>query len=714
MSGKKSLQKDKSKKASKPLDLFSIGILNSLSSHICVVNADGEIIAINRAWTKFGYENGGDPQGLSEGSNYFAACQKAIDSDGHQAAAKAVEGIKKVLADQLDLFEMEYDCHSPDENRWFLMRVSPMHFRGNKAVISHIDITEKKLAEVELEALHTIDQYIGESGLDRVTERILEQVSFVVKPDLCLVFLRQGDKLRLQGICPKAMTPVIDEHQFHRVGHCLCGISVSSGEPIFSSNISLDDRCTFAECKAAGITSFAALPLISKGQVIGTIGLASYQPRDFSQNRRFLDSVAIDIAMILENSLLIEQISNNAADLERQLATRKELEAQIVQMQKMDAIGTLAGGIAHDFNNLLAIIKGNIDLLQVKQPTPTALTEKLTNINKAVTRATDLVQQILSFSRQKSLKSEPIDLNFAVNEDMKFLRSTIPTTVEILKQLASEPVIINADNTQLQQVLINLCNNAVHAMGNKGLLTISLEQSTFTADQLPANANISPGHFAKLSVSDSGSGMDKQTREKIFDPFFTTKDLGAGTGLGLSVVHGIVRAHGGFIAVDSEPGHGSTFHLYFPLYAEADHQSEIKQYESLPHGKERILFVDDEEYLVNLGQEMLEHLGYKVTSSTSSSQALEWFKNQPQAFDLVITDQTMPEFSGVELAKEMLSIRPDIPIILCSGYSSTVSEETLKEQGIYQFCMKPLSMDQIARVTREALTGKKIKASRPE
>jgi PAS domain S-box-containing protein len=689
---------------SEAVDIFSAGILNSLSSHICVVDSNGRITAINRAWSEFGKENGGTAESLNEGSNYFDACQTAADRDGLEAAGMAVEGIKKVLGGQADLFEMEYDCHSPDEKRWFLMRVSPLQFHGNKAVVSHIDITEKKRVEEELASLHAITQSVGSSiNLESVTQHVLEQISLVVKPDLCLVFLREGDKLKLQGSCPSNTSIVDEEKQTHRVGQCLCGISVKSEKSVFSTNITADHRCTYRECKAAGITSFGAIPLMRQGQAIGTIGLASFEPRDFSKNRRFLESAAADIAIVMENSLLFEKAKKSAADLEQQLVRRQELEAQLLQTQKMEAIGTLAGGIAHQFNNLLAVIKGNLDLLERKQRCPEEIPGKIARINKAVSRATELVRQILSFSRPKSLQTEPLDLSLVLREDINFLRSTIPTSVEILTSINPGPICIDADNSQLQQILINLSTNAVHAMNSKGLLTISLDELELSERQLPVGASMLPGYYARLSVRDSGIGMTHETVDKIFDPFYTTKETSTGAGLGLSVVHGIVRAHGGFISVDSTLGHGSTFHIYFPMVKREKGASEPERNKSLPEGKERILFVDDEAYLVDLGVEMLEALGYSVTGAMSGNQALQRFIADPQAFDLVITDQTMPGMLGIELSAELVKIRPDIPIILCSGYSAMVSEDNFREKGIRKFCMKPMSMKQFALAIRKVL-----------
>ncbi len=687
-------------------ELSCAEILNSLSSHICVVDSDGQIVAINRAWSRFGEENGGKAETLNVGSNYFEACRNAAGPEGREAASRAVEGINRVLSGQADQFEMEYDCHSPDEKRWFVMRVSPLPLEGRQAVVSHINITQEKRAEEELASLHAITQSVGASlNLESLTQRVLEQISLVVKPDLCLVLLREGDKLKLQGAIPGSTSIVDPQKQTHRVGECLCGISVRSGESVFSSNITQDHRCTYPECKAAGITSFGAIPLIRQGQAIGTIGVASFKPRDFSRNRRFLESAAADIAIVLENSLLFQQATASAAELKRQLVRRQELEAQLLQAHKMEAMGTLAGGIAHEFNNLLAIIKGNAELVQRKLSSPQEIAEKIARIGTAVGRATELVRQILSFSRPSSLQAKPLDLSQSLKEDMTFLRSTLPTSVEILTAIDSGPLIVNADNSQVKQVLVNLCTNAVHAMDSKGRLTVSLNQVRLSEPQIPLGTDAAPGPYARLSIRDSGVGMDQETLEKIFDPFFSTKSPGTNAGLGLSVVHGIAKAHGGFVTVDSQPGHGSTFHLYLPVSQGRHDPASAANGQAQSKGRKRILFVDDEEYLAELGVEMLTELGYEATSATSGTQALERFRQAPQTFDLVMTDQTMPGMSGIELAAELVKTKPDLPIILCSGYGPMDSEETLKAEGIRRYCQKPLSLEQLALAVREVLGG---------
>lgn len=382
---------------------------------------------------------------------------------------------------------------------------------------------------------------------------------------------------------------------------------------------------------------------------------------------------------------------------------RLKLENQLRQSQKMEAIGTMAGGIAHDFNNLLAIIGGNLELLRLKQQSGRPFDENLEHITEATTRAINLVAQILAFSRQEQKDLVLVNLSTFVGESLKFLRPMIPSTVEVVTEIPEDHVFINANTTQLQQVLINLCTNALHAMNEKGLLRIGLEevglasQEVFLADEPQAS------RYAKLSVVDSGKGMDKKTLDQIFDPFFTTKEVGGGTGMGLSMVHGIIEQHRGFIHVDSTLGQGTTFTMYFPVTSDVETPERLVVETDLPTGTEYILFVDDEQYVADVCGSMLEHLGYKVTIMTNSVEALNLFKAHSDEFDLVITDQTMPKMSGVELAKEILSIRPKIPVVLCSGYSSKESEEAAKNVGISAFCMKPMEMKQLASVVREVL-----------
>jgi CheY-like chemotaxis protein/two-component sensor histidine kinase len=368
----------------------------------------------------------------------------------------------------------------------------------------------------------------------------------------------------------------------------------------------------------------------------------------------------------------------------------------------MEVIGTMAGGIAHDFNNLLTIISGNLEFIEHQHDIEDHLKENLEHIRIATERAKQLTKQILTFSRRNECELVPTIFSVAIDEALRLLCSTTPVTVEIIKAV-DNGAIINADMTQLQQVLINLCTNSVYAMNEKGVLRVSLEEVEFELGALHLSPHQKAGRYAMLSVSDTGCGMEQMTVSKIFDPFFTTKDVGEGTGMGLSVVHGIVEHHDGFISVESKPGEGSTFNIYFPVITGIETEQRTGITTALPTGTENILFVDDEEGVASICKKLLERQGYQVTSLTSSFKALDIFKENPEGFDLVFTDQSMPEMSGTELAVELLKIRPDIPIILCSGYCSRVPEADYKAMGVREFCMKPMGVEQLATVARRVL-----------
>ncbi len=378
------------------------------------------------------------------------------------------------------------------------------------------------------------------------------------------------------------------------------------------------------------------------------------------------------------------------------------LEAQLRQVYKMEAIGTMAGGIAHDFNNILTIIIGNADLAGYNVAENDPARENIDNIIKASQRAREVVRQILTFSRLAKQNFILLEPGLVLTEAMRLLRSTIPTSVNIRQNIDLSCKSINADSTQLNQVLINLCSNAVAAMDENGLLEVSLAEVNLDTKDFGSRPGMIPGTYIRLSVKDNGPGINPDDLNRIFDPFFTTRDAGKGTGMGLSVVHGIVTNHGGMISVDSKPGTGSTFHAYFPTAAGRTGAKDNKP-ESEYAGDEHILFVDDEEDLVSIGARMLELHGYQVTEMTDSLEALEAFRSAPDIFDLVLTDQTMPNMTGVELASRLLEIRDNIPIILCTGYSSKISDDEAKEIGISDFFMKPYNMNQIIQVVRRVL-----------
>jgi len=384
---------------------------------------------------------------------------------------------------------------------------------------------------------------------------------------------------------------------------------------------------------------------------------------------------------------------------------RRRLEDRLRQAQKMEAIGTLAGGIAHDFNNILAAIIGFSEIAAGRIPADSKAQRSLKRILEAGIRGRNLIKQILAFSRQSEQEKKPLQLSLLVDETLGLLRASLPSTIDIRFDSADQSGLVLADVGQMQQVVLNLCTNAAYAMREKGgAITIELSDFSFLAPGEAPHSLLDPGSYLKLSVSDTGDGIAGDILHRIFDPFFTTKKQGEGTGLGLSVVLGIVESHGGAITVRSEPGKGSLFTVYLPRVFK-DNGKTSGRGEETPTGKERILFIDDEEALAEMGGEILADLGYEAISKTGSRDALELLKADPHRFDLVVTDQTMPEMTGVELAGEILAIRADMPIIMCTGFSHLVDADKARAAGIRAFVMKPLTKGEIARTIRKVLDG---------
>jgi PAS domain S-box-containing protein len=389
----------------------------------------------------------------------------------------------------------------------------------------------------------------------------------------------------------------------------------------------------------------------------------------------------------------------------RDITFEKGLEAQLLQAQKMEAIGTLAGGIAHDFNNILSSVIGYTELALEEVPKGGLLHSNLQEVLQAGRRARDLVRQILAFSRQSNQELRPLEISPIIKETLKLLRASLPSTIEIHQHIGANLGTVMTDPTHVNQILMNLCTNAAHAMGeNGGSLDVSLEKVENGTDVGVKFSGLSAGPYLKMTVGDNGHGMAPEVKERIFDPYFTTKEKGEGTGLGLAMVHGIVKSHGGTITVYSEPEMGSTFHLYLPII-ETETDQDTGSREAVPTGSESILFVDDEQPIVDIAKQMIEQLGYTVVTRTSSLESLELFRTKPNEFDLVITDMTMPNMTGEELANELMFIRPDIPIILCTGFSRRVTEKKAKTMGIQAFIMKPILRQELAQTIRKVLDG---------
>lgn len=396
-------------------------------------------------------------------------------------------------------------------------------------------------------------------------------------------------------------------------------------------------------------------------------------------------------------------VMTDITDFKRIEEEKKRLEIQLAQDQKMESMGTFAGGIAHDFNNILAIIMGYAELAGIVSD-PDKIHQYIEGVLNASKRAKSLVSQILSFSRYDEKIYAPLILSYAVRESLNLLRSIIPASIEISMNLQSSAM-VKADPTEIHQIMMNLCSNATYAMSETGgVLGVNLEN--VQVDEVAASLNpvLMPGSYLRLTVSDTGRGMTHEVMERIFEPYFTTKGLRSGTGLGLSVVHGIVKKYNGSIICRSIPGTGTTFEIYLPQ-VESKEDAVITPEEDMviPTGSEKILFIDDEPALVDIVKKTLVNLGYKVTSTTSSRKALELFKKIPDKFDLVITDMTMPDMTGDKLAQRIMEVRHGMPVILCTGYSENITEQKAKGIGIRGFIMKPFEMRVLAKTIRKVL-----------
>ena len=402
-------------------------------------------------------------------------------------------------------------------------------------------------------------------------------------------------------------------------------------------------------------------------------------------------------------------LRNAAGEIHRLIGTAEDitetrkLEDAFRQSQKMESIGQLAGGIAHDFNNILGAIGGNLELAKMDAAGHPEILESLGNISDASQRAGDLVRQILTFSRQNRPEREPLKLNHVVLEALKLLRSSVPATIRIQTELTETPAVL-ANRTAIHQLIMNLGTNAWHAMRDQtGVLKVEMNVLEVDENFVKTHPDLGPGRYVQLSVSDTGCGMDRATQEHIFEPFFTTKGVGQGTGLGLAVVHGIMKSHDGGISVYSQPGRGTKFHLYFPVIETEVVEGKIEA-APIPHGNgEHILLVDDEAALVGAGKRMLERLGYIVTTKTSSSEALEAVRDHPETFDLVITDLTMPGMDGAGLGSQLLQLQPDLPIIITTGYSGVMTAEKVRELGFRELLSKPSTLRTLGETVHRVL-----------
>ncbi|MCB9494655.1 MAG: AAA family ATPase [Desulfobacteraceae bacterium] len=434
--------------------------------------------------------------------------------------------------------------------------------------------------------------------------------------------------------------------------------------------------------------------------------VSNFEAKCKTKNNNFADS-SINAMVIKDKNGKPEKVIVSIRDI----TEKKQLELKLFHSQKMEAIGTLAGGIAHDFNNILAGITGYTDIAKLKlKKEPEKIPIYLDGISRAGERAKNLVSQILSFTRNTETKRKNINPLPVIKEALKLLRSSIPSSIEMVEEIKTKAPLIKGNTTQLHQVIMNLCTNAAHSMKETGgVLTTRIETININKNNLfeTSFGEITPGDYLKISVKDTGHGIQEQIGAKIFDPYFTTKKTGEGTGLGLSMVHGIVKNHGGYLKFSSIPDKGTCFEIYFPLAQEFMKQPKQKKHYNPITGGEQILFVDDEEILAELMEELLQESGYKVKCVNSSVEALNLFNENPDKYDIIITDMTMPVMTGVKLCKEIFKVRPDIPAIICTGYSEAIPEKSFENTGIRKKLLKPFNIEELNTAIRDILEENK-------
>ncbi len=602
---------------------------------------------------------------------------------------KLEEEYRRAAAGEVRDFENFYEPWG----RWFHNRCSPREGGGMSVYFQ--DITEHKQMEQQLEAHRLL--------LEGIMDQMPAGVSIVKAKDLRVLYVnpayqsfardREMVGRTLQEVWPeifprlqKIFRDVLETGRRH----------AEVDQPYFAR------RSPAGPVEKRYFTWSLARIAMPDGDwgLLNTAWETTETKRLGEEVRRSRDELELRVR---ERTAELEQAYDR---LTKETAEREQAEQQLRRGQKLEALGTLAGGIAHDFNNVLTGVIGFAEMVLERLTPGSKEHRRLELALKGAYRGRDLVKQILAFSRKGEQERKPLALARTVDEALALLRPALPSTIEIVWRSPAEGCRILADPVQMQQVLMNLCTNAAHAMREEGgVLEIAVSEVLVTPEGPPPFAEMEPGEYVVLEVGDTGCGMDPDTLEQIFDPFFTTKREGEGTGLGLSVTYGIVKTHGGHIAVESEPGKGSRFHVYLPGLSETGDKEDTRA-PSSTGGNERILLVDDEDILVELNGERLRDLGYDVVATTASIEALRIFQEEPDRFDLILVDQTMPNLTGMDLAARLLERRPDIPIILCTGHGDRISLEALREAGIRDLLLKPFNKQELAGAIRRVLDTK--------
>jgi PAS domain S-box-containing protein len=525
---------------------------------------------------------------------------------------------------------------------------------------------------------------------------LMRSIRYAIERKMVEVALRESEeryRITLEGMVDAVSIQVITDTRYLYVNKAFCDITGFSHEEIigktpFDLNLPLapEDHDNYIECILTRTPK--------RRQEV------QYRMRDGT----FLYALLSCTPVQYRGEECAVVVMTDITALKESEESKKRLEIQLAQTRKMEALGTLAGGFAHDFNNILTAILGFTELAILDASASGKVQKYLDDALKSGKRAKELLSQILAFSRHGTGKYAPITLSYPIKESLVRLRSMIPMNIEIKQSLTTSGKVM-ADPSQINQMMINLSLNAARAMeATEGKLEVSLDEVQLDDDAL--SLNLPKGQYLRLAISDTGPGMPPEIMEHIFEPYFTTKRQGNGSGMGLAVVHGIVKRHGGAITCRSTPGKGTTFEIYLPEAISKEEREEPHIRMEMPTGTEEILFIDDEPALVELAQILFESLGYHVTATTSSNEALDLFRNDPARFALVVTDMMMPEMMGDKLAAEMMEIRPNIPVILYTGYSEHISEEKAKSMGIRELILKPFAMRDMSHVIRKILDEK--------
>jgi signal transduction histidine kinase/DNA-binding response OmpR family regulator len=640
------MERQAAEKKLRESELFLRSTLDALSSHIAIIDERGVILAVNEAWRSFARNNQADLAKVCEGSNYFAACSE-IHGDDTLDARKFLTGMRSVLSGEVDSFWLEYPCHSPSEKRWFFCRITPFHKPGPPCiVVSHENITQRKLAE---EALRN-----SELKLRTILDSLTIQIVFLGL-DHRIIWANQAvcDFARCNRASLKGNNCYnFWEGQTDRCSDCAVEQSIIQGKPVMNMR------------KAAN------------GKIWNIMGCPV---RD--QEGRI-------VSMIEVREDITEKVT---------------AEEQFLQAQKMDAVGRLAGGVAHDFNNMLSIIIGFAELSRSCVASDNPLAENLNEILSAAKRSTDLTRHLLAFARKQPVVPKVLDCNLIIENSRKMLGRLVGEDIDIRFISCESLWSIHMDPTQIDQILTNLSANARDAIAGTGTITIETQNVILDETYCKTHVYAKPGLYVMILFSDSGSGMDEETRQRVFEPFFTTKPLGEGTGLGLSTVFGIVKQNNGMINLYSEPGVGTTFKVYIPRHSGVGEKEEDAFSDLCPRGTETIMVVEDEKKILKLCKHLLSDLGYRVMCFSSPEKAVRYLGRSRWTINLLISDVVMPGMNGDALRQQVEKIRPDIKTLFMSGYTyNVISQRGVMPQSL-QFIQKPFTLLELATKVRDVL-----------